>query len=69
MICYRDKTFCTYYRDCIHGNGCGCALTREIWDSAQDWWTNFMRDLKQHGKAPICQYAEKPDCHVQAVTP
>lgn len=63
MICYKDMTFCTYHRTCIHGKGCDRALTKQVWTDAQDWWTNFMRDLRKHGDAPICQYAEKPECH------
>jgi hypothetical protein len=63
MICYRDKTFCTYYRDCMHGSDCGRALTRKVWEDAQDWWTGFMLKLNVHGEAPICQFAEKPECH------
>ena len=54
MICYRDMTFCTYYKDCMEAGHCDRPLTPEIRIEADAWWG-------QAG-APIAVYAEKPDC-------
>ena len=54
MMCYRDKTFCDYYKECHEGKKCPDALTEKVIAEADKWW----------GKrgAPICQFAEKPEC-------
>jgi hypothetical protein len=56
MICYRDKTFCPYWKDCECGEICGDALTDKVIEQAVKWW----------GKpdAPICQFSAKPDCWI-----
>ena len=56
MICYMDMTFCPYYKECARGDTCGRALTPEVEKKADKWWPG------DKGTAPICQYAEKPDC-------
>ena len=49
-MCFRDKTYCSYYKDCIDGMFCQRALTRDVTVTAEKV------DL------PISQFAEKPDC-------
>ena len=56
MICYRDMTFCPFYKEC--GDVCNRALTPEVEKGAELWWKSFKSD----DPAPICQFAEKPDC-------
>lgn len=53
MICYKDMTFCNYYKDCRMGNKCHRACTEEVLEAADKWW----------GKpgAPVCVFAKKPD--------
>lgn len=54
MICYKDKTFCDFYKDCKEGDACDDALTDEIKDAAVKWWGNK--------NAPIARWANKPKC-------
>jgi hypothetical protein len=50
MICYRDMTFCKFYKKCESGKGCFRALTRDI-------------KIKAHmAKLLIAQYVNKPEC-------
>ena len=49
MMCYRDRTFCSFYVDCSVEN-CDRALTPEIEDRAQKIGM------------PICEFAEQPKC-------
>lgn len=54
MMCYKDMTFCPYYRECKKGNKCGRALTPEVLQQAKEWWdTNF---------PPISKYIDPPEC-------
>jgi len=50
MICYRDMTFCTHYKDCKKRKECGRALTPKV-----------QKDAKAFG-LPCSYWAEKPDC-------
>jgi hypothetical protein len=54
MMCYKDMTFCPFWEDCASAKGCSRPLTPEVRIQADMWW----------GKAgaPICTYADKPDC-------
>ena len=54
MICYRDMTFCSYWKECKDGINCFRALTSQVIYNAGKWW----------GKEnpPISLFAEKPDC-------
>ena len=52
MICYRDKTFCNFYRRCKTGKTCHRALTQKVRIKAEEWMKN----------APICAFVDKPDC-------
>jgi len=53
MICYRDMTFCTFYKSCKDGESCERALTPKVKKEAEEW---MGRD------APICLFGEKPEC-------
>lgn len=50
MFCYRDKTFCVYYKECINGQICDRALTEIVIDKAEK------------AGMPVCQFVKKPDC-------
>ena len=52
MLCYRDMTFCTYYKECTIGENCHRALTEEVKQKAEAWSKNI----------GIAQFADKPDC-------
>lgn len=55
MMCYRDRTYCTFYETCKDGDGCDRALTPEVVSDAKKWWGN--------DNAPIAYYGDKPECH------
>lgn len=57
MICYKDMTFCSFYKDCKEGLTCGRALTEEVRKEAKKWFGS--------DDAPICQFVHKPDCWKQ----
>jgi hypothetical protein len=57
MICYKDKTFCTFHLLCKNGSGCDRALTPKVIKDAKMWWG---KDL-----APIAQYKDPPECFVR----
>ena len=59
MHCYKDRTFCPFFKDCADAAGCDRALTDEVWERAIKWW----KGIAGNENAPVCQYAEKPDCH------
>ena len=50
MICYKDMTFCDYWRDCGKNLDCHRKLTDYVKDKAKKY------DL------PICEFSDKPDC-------
>lgn len=51
MICYRDMTFCPFFRDCNKANECHRPLTEEV-----------KLDAQAKG-LPIAQFSAKPSCH------
>lgn len=51
MLCYKDMTFCKFYKTCKAGKKCGRALTPEIQKASEDFGL------------PICMFTEKPDCY------
>lgn len=55
MLCYRDRTFCSYWRDCRHGKVCNSALTDEVAAAADA------------ARLPISQFAEQPQCFLPPV--
>lgn len=59
MICFRDMTFCPYWRDCDLAEECRRPLTDAVRAEAAAWWG------EGKGEPPIMQYASKPTCHVQ----
>lgn len=55
MICYADKTFCSFYKECK--NPCARALTEAIIERATIWSKQYHpTDLL------ICQFIDKPEC-------
>jgi hypothetical protein len=58
MICYKDKTFCSFWERCRDGKECKRALTKECINQAKEWWKQFTNS----DDAPICQYTDKPEC-------
>ncbi len=52
VICYKDMTFCEFYKDCKDGKECYRSLTKEINKKAEEWMKN----------PPIMVFSEKPDC-------
>lgn len=52
MICYKDKTFCTFHKDCYKGWECKLALTDKVIKRAQRW-------MKE---PPIMTWKNEPEC-------
>lgn len=50
MLCYRDRTFCSFSSDCIFGWECPRALTDAI-----------AKDAERVG-LDICSFVNKPSC-------
>ena len=55
MIVFRDMTFCPFLE--CSAKGCTRRLTDNIREIADEWWG------KGKGKAPICQFVNKPECY------
>ena len=53
MICYKDKTFCSYNLICKNASECSRALTWEIKEAA----------IKSG--LPVAVYTDFPDCFVR----
>lgn len=51
MICYKDMTFCTFYKDCANATDCERKLTPEIAEAADEFGL------------PISQFTAPPKCH------
>ena len=51
---FRDMTFCTFYKECTHGDVCHRALTEKVRADAIKWWGS--------DDAPICMFSEPPKC-------
>jgi len=60
MICYKDKTFCTFYKECKFGDECDRALTPEVEHDAELWW-NDSEGISE-SSTPICIYSDEPKC-------
>lgn len=54
MMCYKDRTWCSFYEDCKHVE-CKIRLTHEVKQAAEKWWGSG-------DGAPISVYVSKPDC-------
>jgi hypothetical protein len=59
MMCFKDKTFCTFYKDCAKSEQCDRPLTRQVEQDAKKWWGG--------DGYPIAVFVEKPDCHVEII--
>lgn len=53
VICYRDRTYCTYYLECQEGETCSRALTEEV------------RKKSEEIGMPVCRWLEHPSCFVE----
>ncbi len=56
MMCYKDRTFCPFWRECEAGEICRDALTEKVYDAAVSWWGGI--------DAPISQFAGRPNCWI-----
>jgi hypothetical protein len=61
MLCYRDRTFCTFYKECKIGEECSVALTDEVQEAADKWWKSFNSDHPTQ----IMIYGTKPECFIE----
>lgn len=50
MICYLDKTFCSFHKWCDEGQLCHRSLTDEVVEQAEKM------------ELDICQFVDCPDC-------
>lgn len=57
MLCYKDKTFCSYWTSCKNGYYCDRALTEQVKQDAITWWGNE--------NAPLSTFSKCPECFVQ----
>ena len=53
MICYKDMTFCTFYKECDNAKTCHRPLTPKVAKLAEEFGL------------PICQFTDKPECFVE----
>ena len=65
MLCYRDRTFCSFYLDCrnanVNGGACTRPLTPEVSEAAKKWGNKIIVD-GERWEAPIAQFLRKPHC-------
>lgn len=54
MLCYKDKAFCPFFKECANGNNCKEALTEQLKEDAKKWWGG--------DNAPIFVLTTKPNC-------
>lgn len=60
MMCYRDMTFCTFYKTCAKAKRCHRPLTPQVKAQAANWWGS--------DDAPIAVFGEKPQCYEEIET-
>lgn len=60
MICYKDKTWCTF-SECKRSKDCKSFLTDKIKEDADKWWNI----IGPYIPAPIMKYTTKPKCYEQ----
>ena len=53
MMCYKDRTFCTFFAKCSDADKCGRALTNKIRNDAQRF------------NMPVSVYTNTPECFVE----
>lgn len=58
MICYKDKTWCTF-SECKNSKDCKSFLTDKIKEDADKWWNI----AGHYVPAPIMKYTTKPKCY------
>lgn len=58
MICYKDKTWCTY-TECIKSKVCKEFLSDEEKEKADKWWNT----TGPYIPAPIMRFTTKPKCY------
>lgn len=70
MMCFEDRTFCTYYETCTHGDVCSKALTAVVKEQAAEWARSFLLNGEQKDKLviPIMIFTDKPDCYAEIVS-
>lgn len=57
MMCYKDRTFCPFYKICAKGSRCHSALTEQVHKDAIKWWGT--------DEPPIMQYVSPLEvCYV-----
>jgi len=54
MMCYKDKRWCSYHKNCSKGATCPDAFTDEVKARAIKWWGS--KD------APVSLWTDKPNC-------
>ena len=57
MICYKDKTFCSFYKECRFGKNCDIALNDYVLELATKWSKQF-----HPTDVLVSQYVSIPDC-------
>jgi hypothetical protein len=64
MMCFRDMTFCPFWRDCADASRCHRPLTYDVVMAAERWWRQARGDeMPPPMPVLIAQFAERPDCH------
>ena len=56
-MCYKDQTFCPFDK-CNKFDDCDDALTKEVRQGANRWWSNF----PVRCDAPISVHISEPEC-------
>ena len=57
MLCYKDRTFCPYWKNCSHGDTCVRALTDEVLEDAK----RICLAIAQYGDEPKCFKAKEAE--------
>lgn len=60
MICYKDKTFCNFYKECKIGKNCARAFTDIVEEKAKIWSKTYTPD-----EMLVCFFVDKPDCFIK----
>ena len=60
MMCYKDKTWCTYGKECVYSKNCGRDFNEEERLKAIKWWGNE--------NVPVCFFSDKPKCYNNGTT-
>jgi hypothetical protein len=56
MLCYKDMTFCTFYKTCAIADECHRPATDEVAQGARECGL------------PIAHFTSTPECHIEEVT-